>query len=825
MTVMPMDGKSRIAPCLMAFAMASVLSVMVVHPASARAPSAIVYGADEDFPPFEWVAPDGTLQGFNIDLMRGISSITGMTIQFVPGPWSEIRQKQWEGSIDVISMFKSQDREAALAFSDPLTVGYDTIWIRKGEDDVKNLDQLAGKGVLVQQTGFAAEFLSGSIPSARLIFVESEPQALVALENGRGDVAIVSELTARTAIGKLGLKAIRKTGPPILPRHLAFATTFDKTPVLDELNAAMAMMRADGRYSELEAAWLEAPAISGPVQEFLKKYGRLTLLIILGLVTWLAAWTIILRRRVAARTKALQGELQERRRAEEELRRSQEVFDVLFNFNPVMMSLSSLNEGRYLEVNPAAVKLLGFSRLEMIGRTSSELNLWVDPGDRTKIVRQVLENGHCRNYPLSIRERAGRHIECILNMEKVVIRGEDVVLTTIHDVSNLRSAEREKARLESQLRQIQKIEMAGRLAGGVAHDFNNQLTIIRGYCDVLSRRLSSAADISVLEEIRKAVNHSSSLTSSLLAFSRRQVRRLEILDPGTLIREMEQSLRVSLGENLNLDIAISDTVDRIEMDRGQFVEVIYNIVANARDAMGTGGTLAISVNGMSVNDSLNVGGVPVACGDYVVITLADDGIGMSDDTMKLLFEPFFTTKEVGKGIGLGLSTVYGIIKQNSGYIDITSTVGQGTTVTLFIPALSRTDGAAGIAPKDGTASGGNETVLLAEDEKGLFMLLSDVLKDAGYRVMAADRPLRALELAQETRPDILVTDVVMPEMSGKELAARIKQIHPNLKVLYMSGYPRDTISAHGILSSDVDLLNKPFSLEEFQRTVRQVLDS
>lgn len=822
MTAMPMDGNSRIAHFLVAFAIASVLGSQA---AFSRTPATIIYGADEDFPPFEWVAPDGTLQGFNIDLMRGISSVTGMTIQFVHGPWSEIRQKQWEGSIDVISMFKSQDREAALAFSDPLTIGYDTIWIRKGESDVKNIDELAGKRVLVQQTGFAAEFLSSYIPSARLIFVESEPQALVALESGRGDVAIISELTARTAISRLDLKAIRKTGPPILPRPLALATTFDKAPVLDELNAAMAMMRADGRYFELESAWLEAPVLYNPIQEFIRNYGRLTLFVILGLVTWLVAWTIILKRRVASRTKALQGELHERRRAEEELRRSQEVFDVLFNFNPIMMSLSSLKEGRYLEVNPAAVKLLGFSRQEMIGRTSSELNFWIDPNDRPTIVRQVMENGYCRNYPLSIRERTGRHIECILNMEKVIIRGEEVVLTTIHDVSNLRSAEREKARLESQLRQIQKIEMAGRLAGGVAHDFNNQLTIIRGYCDLLSRRLSSAQDIGVIEEIRKAVNHSSSLTSSLLAFSRRQVRRLEILDPGALIREMEQSLRVSLGENLNLEIVVKDMVDQIEMDRGQFVEVIYNIVANARDAMGTGGTLEINVSDVAVTDVRYVGGVLVVPGNYVVITLADDGTGMSEDTMRLLFEPFFTTKEVGKGIGLGLSTVYGIIKQNSGYIDITSSIGLGTTVTLYIPALSRSDGAVGVLQKDPAASGGSETVLLAEDEKGLFMLLSDVLSDAGYRVLAADRPLKAIELAAESRPDILVTDVVMPEMSGKELAARIKLIHPDMKVLYMSGYPRDTISAHGILSSDVDLLNKPFSLEEFQRTVRQVLDS
>jgi len=785
----------------------------------------IVYGADRDFPPWEWESADGSLQGFNIDLMREIAYSAGFNVKFVSGNWSDIRARQWSGDIDVTAMFKSAEREASLTFSDPLAVGYDTMWIRSDEDDVRLISDLSHKSVLVQQTGFAAEYFAKNDPTVRVIPVESEPDALVALSEGRGDCAIVSETTARTTVTRLGLDNIRKTGTPVLPRPLAFTTTPDKEQLIEQINRAMMFMRADGRWEELERVWLDKPVKESELSKFLKEWGWFVLAVVLTAVLWLVIISLILKRRVAARTAELEDQLLERELAEDELRKSAEVVDMLFTANPVMISLSTIEDGRYVEVNPAVLETLGLSREEIIGKTSTELRLWENDGDRDAVLAQIHEKGCCKAYPCTIRLPSGRSVECVMNAEVVDIQGERLLMSTFSDISTLRTAEKEKTRLENQLRQIQKIEMAGRLAGGVAHDFNNQLTIIQGYCDVLSKRLDSSNDTAVLDEIRKAVRHSSALTSSLLAFSRRQVRRLEVLNPTELLGEMEQAIRVSLGENLTLVIDSRAPDARFEFDRGQFVEVIYNIVANAKDAMGSSGTLTITIDSETIGSGRTVSSVEVTPGEYVVISLTDDGVGMDEETQRLLFEPFFTTKEVGKGIGLGLSTVYGIIKQNGGYIEVTSAPGEGATMKLLIPRYDATQDVHEEVFRHEETRRGTETILLAEDEKGLFQLLTEVLTAAGYRVMAAERPSAAIEMARNEKPDILVTDVVMPEMSGRDLASQIKAMHPDVKVLYMSGYPRDTISAHGILSSSVDLLNKPFSLDEFQQVIRRILDT
>ncbi len=785
----------------------------------------VIYGADRNFPPWEWVSEDGVLQGFNIELVREIAWSAGFNVRFVHSNWSDIRQRQWNGEIDLTAMFISRERKASLNFSAPIALGYDTIWIRDGDPEINLLSDLSGKTVVVQQNGFAAEFFTQTDPTVKLIPVETEPDALKVLSEGRGDCAILSEQTALASIDSLGLDNIVETGNPVLPRPLAFAATPDKASLLDQINEQMMLMRADGRWAELERNWLQDRGHRTWIHDFLGRWGWVLLIGTIATLAWLLVWTLVLRRRIAVRTAELEEELANHELTEDELRRSGEVVNILFNSSPVMLSLSRFADGRFVEINPAVTRITGYPRDQILGKTSLELGLWANPADRDRIVAQVNTTGSCHYTQVSVRLKSGKTIECVLNAEAVEIDGDTLLLTAINDVSSLKAAEREKARLENQLRNIQKIEMAGRLAGGVAHDFNNQLTIIQGYCDVLARRLTSSNDAAVLEEIRQAVRHSASLTSSLLAFSRKQVRRLEVLNPTVLIGQTEQALRAALGENIELIIDGRAPEALVEFDRGQFVEVIYNIVTNAKDAMGSSGRLEIRVEAETIAAGYYVTTVEVNPGDYVVVSIQDDGIGMDEDTQRMIFEPFFTTKEVGKGIGLGMSTVYGIVKQNGGYIDVISSPGQGTTMRMLFPAFKSAGELAGEQPRQECGRRGTETVLLVEDEKGLFQLLTEVLLSCGYRVLASERPLAALELARNEKPDIVVTDVVMPEMSGRDLVAQVRQTYPDIKVLYMSGYPRDTITAHGILGSDVDLLNKPFTLDEFQVVIRRILDS
>lgn len=790
-----------------------------------KQPLTIVYGADEDFAPYEWVAEDGTLQGFNIDLMREIGAVTGAEIKFVHGPWAHIKKGQREGWIDITAMFKSAARTEYLAFSNPMSVDYDTIWIRKGDKEIRSLDDLADRTVIVQATGFTAEYLTENVPSAKLILVDSEPGTLKALASGRGDCAMLLELAARTSIEKLGLKNIRKTGTSVLPRPYSLTTTKEKANLLPMLNEALAKLRADGRYGKLEAKWLEIQPTFTPAEQFFKHYGWYVLLIVIFTVVWLATWTLVLKRRVSARNRQLESELLERTRTEDELRKSEELFYLMFNANPLLLGLSTVNTGHYREINPTFTRVTGYSREEVIGKSSVELGIWNDVADRNRIFSEVQARGFCRNQEVILRNRSGGRMECIINAEIVDIQGEKLALTIVNDITELREMEREKALLENQLRQVQKIEMAGRLAGGVAHDFNNQLTIIRGYSDILGKRITAADDLRIIEEIRKAVDHSSSLTSSLLAFSRKQVRRLEILNPASVIKDMQKTISVMLGENIDVRIVLDEPIGTIEMDRTQLEQVIINIVANARDAMGSKGSMDIHVGNVTINCGESISNIEAIPGDYVVLSMTDDGIGINEETQKLVFEPFFTTKEIGKGTGLGLSIVYGIIKQNGGHIELTSAPGNGSTFKLFIPRVNSEPVVSGDFIQVSESSTGTETVLLVEDEEGLFQLLSVVLSNAGYHVLAADRPGLAVRMAAQEKPDILVTDVVMPEMSGKDLAEQVSALHPDIKILYMSGYPRDTITAHGILSANVDLLSKPFSLDEFLRVVRQVLDA
>jgi two-component system sensor histidine kinase EvgS len=792
---------------------------------SVKQPLTIVYGADEDFAPYEWVSDDGTLQGFNIDLMREIGAVTGANIKFVHGPWPQIKKGQREGWIDITAMFKSAARAEHLAFSNPMSVDYDTIWIRKGDKEIQSLDDLADRTVIVQATGFTAEYLTENVPSAKLILVNSEPQTLKALASGRGDCAMLLELAARTSIKKLGLKNIRKTGTSVLPRPYSLTATKDKANLLPAINEALAKLRADGRYGKLESKWLELQPTFTPAEQFFRHYGWYVLAMVIFTVIWLATWTFVLKRRVSARNRQLEAELLERTRTEEELRKSEELFYQFFSSNPLQMGISTLPDERYKEVNPVFTKATGYSREEAIGKTSVELGLWDNDNDRLKVHSEVRANGFCRNREIVFRSRTGKRMECIINVEMVVISGERLIMTIINDITELRETEREKALLENQLRQVQKIEMAGRLAGGVAHDFNNQLTIIRGYSDILGKRITAVDDLRIIEEIRKAVDHSSSLTSSLLAFSRKQVRRLEILNPASVIKDMQKTIAVMLGENIDLRIVMEEPIGTIEMDRTQLEQVIINIVANARDAMGSKGSMDIHVENVTIKCGESISNIEAIPGDYVVLSMTDDGIGINEETQKLVFEPFFTTKEIGKGTGLGLSIVYGIVKQNGGHIELTSAPGKGSTFKLFIPRVNNEPVVSGDFIQISECSTGTETVLLVEDEEGLFQLLSVVLSNAGYNVLAADRPGLAVRMAAQEKPDILVTDVVMPEMSGKDLAEQVSALHPDIKILYMSGYPRDTITAHGILSANVDLLSKPFSLDEFLRVVRQVLDA
>ncbi len=477
-------------------------------------------------------------------------------------------------------------------------------------------------------------------------------------------------------------------------------------------------------------------------------------------------------------------------------------------------------QGKIIYVNPAFERVSGYSGAEALGQNPRILKggkqgaafyeeLWATIG------RGEVWSGHFVN-----KRKDGTLYEEEATLSPV----RDASGTIVNYVAVKRDVTRER-RLEDQLLQSQKMEAIGRLAGGVAHDFNNLLGVITGYGDLLLRRLP-AEDPSrgKLEQIRKAADRAAALTRQLLAFSRRQVLQPKVLDLNLVVADLDKMLRRLIGEDVALVTALEEGLGCVRADSGQIEQVIMNLAVNARDAMPEGGKLTIETRNVEIGEAYVAQHPQVAPGRYVMLAVSDTGCGMDAETQAHIFEPFFTTKEQGKGTGLGLSTVYGIVKQSGGYIWTYSEVGQGTTFKIYLPGVDEVQGA-GEAVARPRPPRGSETILVVEDEEALRTMLQETLEGNGYAVLVAGGGEEALRIAgaHEGRIRLMVTDVVMPGMSGREAAEGVAALQPGILVLYISGYTTDAIVHHGVLGPGTAFLEKPFTPDALLHKVREVL--
>ena len=367
----------------------------------------------------------------------------------------------------------------------------------------------------------------------------------------------------------------------------------------------------------------------------------------------------------------------------------------------------------------------------------------------------------------------------------------------------------------------------GRLAGGVAHDFNNILTAIIGYSDYLLMKPSlDNSHMSYIEQIKIAAERAASLTDQLLSFSRKQILRPEVINPNTLIADLEKMLSRLIGEDIRVRLVLSGDTGFIRADPGQIEQVIVNLAVNSRDAMPVGGTLTIKTATADFDEDDEEKNPEMGAGSYVMIRMEDTGCGMDGETMEHIFEPFFTTKDVGKGTGLGLSTVYGIIKQSGGYIYAESTIGRGTSFTIYLPRVEPEEKGSVLSTAEDSSVFGSETVLLVEDEAAVRNMIGTVLREYGYRVFEAENGNEALRIYDKEKKtiDLIITDVVMPGMSGREVIQKIERGRSGVRVLYISGYSDDSVVRHGIQEDGVHFLQKPFTPSELSSKVRQILD-
>ncbi|MFY9676846.1 MAG: PAS domain S-box protein [Terriglobales bacterium] len=510
-----------------------------------------------------------------------------------------------------------------------------------------------------------------------------------------------------------------------------------------------------------------------------------------------------------------------RRKSEQQLRQSQERFAKAFRSSPFGITISSEADGRYLDINPAFLELMGYELDDMLGRTTAELKIWADLEQRKLMIDQLKSNQRVMPMRVRFRTSSGQYRQVELAAERIQLDDEPCILAIIQDITHAKQ-------LEQQFLQAQKMEAVGRLAAGVAHDFNNMLGVIIGYSEIAKDRIDVAHPAQkYLAEIKMAGDRAVGLTQQLLAFSRQQVLEPRSLNLNSVVHHASRMLLRMIGEDITLVFRPAEPLGSVHADLSQIEQVLMNLVVNARDAMPKGGKIIIETANVNVDQTFQHDHQPIHSGRYVMLSFTDTGSGMDEATLAQAFEPFFTTKEPGKGTGLGLSTVYGIVRQSGGYISAFSEPGHGTTFKIYLPSVDKPAERIEPGKADYTPPTATETVLVVEDEPALRNLTVHVLKNSGYRVLSAESAARTLALARQydSQIDILLTDVVMPDLAGPDLVSEMRKIRPGVKVLYMSGYSRDAMVEQGLLRDDSTLIVKPFSTRALLSKMRAVLES
>jgi PAS domain S-box-containing protein len=510
-----------------------------------------------------------------------------------------------------------------------------------------------------------------------------------------------------------------------------------------------------------------------------------------------------------------------------ERRQAEQDYTQLFVSMPVGFALHEVvldgtgrpRDYRFLKVNPAFENLTGLRAEDLIGRTVLEAlpeteRLWIELYGRVALSGEAT---HFESYSRPLDKHFAVAAYCPAPGQFAV---------SFQDITDRKKAEAEKVQLQAQLIQAQKLESVGRLAGGVAHDFNNMLGVIIGHAELAMEQVDADDPLHAeLQQIHRAAMRSADLTRQLLAFARKQIVAPRVLDLNDTVAGMLKMLRRLIGEDIDLAWMPGAELWPVKIDPAQIDQILANLCVNARDAIAGVGKVTIETQNVVFDEAFCARHPDFSPGEFMLLAVSDDGCGMSREVLDNLFEPFFTTKEVGAGTGLGLATVYGIVKQNGGFINVYSEPGQGSVFKIYLPRFTGEPMPPGATPGEEIPCGAGEAILLVEDEPTILNLARSMLERLGYRVLTADTPREALQLAASRRGaiDLLMTDVVMPEMNGRDLARRLLATHPGLKLLFMSGYTANVIAHHGVLDEGVEFIQKPFSKKDLAVKVRQVL--
>ena len=516
-------------------------------------------------------------------------------------------------------------------------------------------------------------------------------------------------------------------------------------------------------------------------------------------------------------SRRLEHEVAERKLAQETLRLSEEKFHKAFDSAPLIMVITDLEDGVFLDVNSKFVELSGYSRHEVLGRTATSFG-WISPQDRSAVVAKLRREGQVAGFVVSLHSKDGRTLKGEYYCDRITVDGCERLLVIALDIT-------ERVKLEEQLRHSQKLEAVGVLAGGVAHDFNNILTVMGGYCELLKMDLpeGNPARDKVIQ-ISAAADRAANLTRSLLAFSRKGEVKAAPANLNEIVKGVEKFLQRIIGEDIDLTTSLAEGALWAVVDSGQVEQVLMNLAANARDAMPKGGRLFVQTERHDIDAAfVHVHGFGTP-GQYALLTISDTGQGMDEATRKKIFDPFFTTKVVGKGTGLGLAIVYGIIAQHRGFVNVYSEPGIGSTFRVYLPAIGATEPEKVHSAAE-PAVHGNETVLIAEDDLHVLDLVSSILQQYGYSIIPAANGLEAVQKFKENpQVKLVLMDIIMPVMNGKEAAESIRDLRHDARILFTSGYTADIIRSRSDLDEGAELVMKPVKPAVLLQKIREMLD-
>jgi PAS domain S-box-containing protein len=497
---------------------------------------------------------------------------------------------------------------------------------------------------------------------------------------------------------------------------------------------------------------------------------------------------------------------------------SEHKFRAAFDLSPITIALTTYPEGVYLEVNQSFIETFGYAREEIIGRSTTELNIWANPDDRSHFLQEMQNKKHINRLETEMRVKNGGLMHVLFSGGILEVDGRQCLLSVTMDVS-------EQKELEGMLVQSQKMEAIGTLSGGIAHDFNNLLTPIIGYADMLLRELAGfGGKVDRAERIIQAAMKARDLTRQLLTFGRKQTLDKQVLDLNDVVERFADMLRRTIRENIQITLSLSPSATIIRADRTQIEQIIMNLVVNAQDAIAGKGSIIIETASVMLDEEFVRSHPASKPGRYILMAVSDSGCGMDKAILNHIFEPFFTTKNIGEGTGLGLANVYGIVKQHEGTVWVYSEPGHGTVFKVYLPCVDESlpgESAEPEADYAATPSGGK--VLVVEDNEDVRVMVCDLLRDLGYTVLETEEPLQAISLIADNVIDLLITDVIMPGMNGPELYDNLLERQPGLKVLFMSGYTDNIVSNHIELKDGLNFIQKPFTLQGMSRKVADLL--